>query len=121
MQIQTNTAGDTATAAAAGDGLESLTYTCTAVVVADLERASDELESKGVPIIWRGKTLSPSIRSTAIRDLDGNFVHICTTDDDTVLDWYLREVSNHLPDGWGRRTKSGRTPPGVTIPTRRCS
>ena len=44
--------------------------------VADLERASDELESKGVPIIWRGKTLSPGVRSTAIRDLDGNFVHI---------------------------------------------
>ena len=44
--------------------------------VEDLDRASDELESKGVPIIWRGKTLSPGIRSTAIRDLDDNFVHI---------------------------------------------
>jgi catechol 2,3-dioxygenase-like lactoylglutathione lyase family enzyme len=44
--------------------------------VENLERASDELESKGVHIIWRGKTLSPGIRSTAIRDLDGNFVHI---------------------------------------------
>ena len=44
--------------------------------VEDLERASDELENKGVPIIWREKTLSPGIRSTAIRDLDGNFVHI---------------------------------------------
>jgi hypothetical protein len=30
----------------------------------------------GVPIIWRGKTLSPGIVSTAIRDFDGNFVHI---------------------------------------------
>jgi catechol 2,3-dioxygenase-like lactoylglutathione lyase family enzyme len=149
--MQTNTVGDSATATTSGHGLESLTYTCTAVVVADLdraiewyghylgfserarmridganvallegagtqleflqyddgsvttepslfaeppehlrpmgnkflvftvedlERASDELESKGVPIIWRGKTLSPGVRSTAVRDLDGNFVHI---------------------------------------------
>ena len=44
--------------------------------VENLERAADELESKGVHIIWRGKTLSPGVRSTAIRDLDGNFVHI---------------------------------------------
>ncbi len=44
--------------------------------VEDLDSASEELESKGAPIIWRAKTLSPGIRSTAIRDLDGNFVHI---------------------------------------------
>ena len=44
--------------------------------VDDLGCASDELEQKGVPIIWRGKTLSPGVVLTAIRDLDGNLVHI---------------------------------------------
>jgi catechol 2,3-dioxygenase-like lactoylglutathione lyase family enzyme len=44
--------------------------------VNDLDSASDQLEVKGVPIIWREKTLAPGIRSTAIRDMDGNFVHI---------------------------------------------
>jgi hypothetical protein len=44
--------------------------------VNDLDSASDQLEVKGVPIIWRDKTLAPGIRSTAIRDMDGNFVHI---------------------------------------------
>jgi catechol 2,3-dioxygenase-like lactoylglutathione lyase family enzyme len=44
--------------------------------VDDLVLASDQLEQKGVPIIWREKTLAPGIVSTAIRDFDGNFVHI---------------------------------------------
>jgi catechol 2,3-dioxygenase-like lactoylglutathione lyase family enzyme len=44
--------------------------------VNDLDNASDQLEAKGVPIIWRDKNLAPGIRSTAIRDIDGNFVHI---------------------------------------------
>jgi catechol 2,3-dioxygenase-like lactoylglutathione lyase family enzyme len=44
--------------------------------VEDLGHASDQLQQMGVPIIWRGKTLSPGIVSTAIRDFDGNFVHV---------------------------------------------
>ena len=53
-------------------------------------------------------------------DLDHVLAKDHTAHSDTVLDWCLREVSNHLRDGWGQRTKSGRTPPVLTIPTRRC-
>jgi catechol 2,3-dioxygenase-like lactoylglutathione lyase family enzyme len=44
--------------------------------VDDLDRASDQLEDKGVRFIWRSKALAPGITSTAIRDMDANFVHI---------------------------------------------
>jgi hypothetical protein len=53
-----------------------------------------------------------------------DFDHVLADDyaahSDTVLDWCLREVSNHLRDGLGRHTKSGHTPPAVAVPTRRC-
>jgi hypothetical protein len=54
-------------------------------------------------------------------DLDHLLADDYTAHSDTVLDWCLREVSNHLRDGWGQRTTSARTPPVLTIPTRRCS
>src|SRR3981189_832699 len=41
-----------------------------------LQRATDQLRDKGVPIIWRDKQLAPGIRSTAIRDVEDNFIHI---------------------------------------------
>lgn len=44
--------------------------------VENLERASDQLQQRGVPIVWRSKTLAPGLLSTAIRDVEGNFVHI---------------------------------------------
>jgi catechol 2,3-dioxygenase-like lactoylglutathione lyase family enzyme len=47
-----------------------------AFAVGDLTRATDELRDKGVPIIWRDKQLAPGIRSTAIRDVEDNFIHI---------------------------------------------
>ena len=47
-----------------------------AFAVEDLTRATDELRDKGVPIIWRDKQLAPGIRSTAIRDVEDNFIHI---------------------------------------------
>jgi catechol 2,3-dioxygenase-like lactoylglutathione lyase family enzyme len=47
-----------------------------AFAVEDLARATDQLRDKGVPIIWRDKQLAPGIRSTAIRDVEDNFIHI---------------------------------------------
>ncbi|MDT5297898.1 MAG: glyoxylase family protein [Mycobacterium sp.] len=47
-----------------------------AFAVEDLTRATDQLRDKGVPIIWRDKQLAPGIRSTAIRDVEDNFIHI---------------------------------------------
>ncbi|MBB5165356.1 VOC family protein [Mycobacterium sp. AZCC_0083] len=47
-----------------------------AFAVDDLTRATDQLRDKGVPIIWRDKQLAPGIRSTAIRDVEDNFIHI---------------------------------------------
>ena len=47
-----------------------------AFAVDDLQRATDQLRDKGVPIIWRDKQLAPGIRSTAIRDVEDNFIHI---------------------------------------------
>jgi hypothetical protein len=47
-----------------------------AFAVEDLQRATDQLRDKGVPIIWRDKQLAPGIRSTAIRDVEDNFIHI---------------------------------------------
>jgi len=47
-----------------------------AFAVDDLARATDQLRDKGVPIIWRDKQLAPGIRSTAIRDVEDNFIHI---------------------------------------------
>jgi catechol 2,3-dioxygenase-like lactoylglutathione lyase family enzyme len=44
--------------------------------VEDIHRATDQLRDKGVPIIWRDKQLSPGILSTAIRDVEDNFIHI---------------------------------------------
>jgi hypothetical protein len=44
--------------------------------VEDLGLATVELQRKGVPIIWREKALAPGIVSTAVRDVEGNFVHI---------------------------------------------
>jgi catechol 2,3-dioxygenase-like lactoylglutathione lyase family enzyme len=44
--------------------------------VEDLTRATDQLCDKGVPIIWRDKQLAPGIVSTAIRDVEDNFIHI---------------------------------------------
>ena len=53
-------------------------------------------------------------------DLDHMLADDYTAHSDTVLDWCLREVSNHLRYGWGQRTKAGGTLPVLTIPTRRC-
>jgi catechol 2,3-dioxygenase-like lactoylglutathione lyase family enzyme len=47
-----------------------------AFAVEDLQRATDQLRDKGVSIIWRDKQLAPGIRSTAIRDVEDNFIHI---------------------------------------------
>jgi catechol 2,3-dioxygenase-like lactoylglutathione lyase family enzyme len=47
-----------------------------AFAVKDLRRATDQLREKGVQIIWRDKQLAPGIRSTAIRDVEDNFIHI---------------------------------------------
>jgi catechol 2,3-dioxygenase-like lactoylglutathione lyase family enzyme len=47
-----------------------------AFAVEDLQRATDQLQDRGVPIIWRDKELAPGIRSTAIRDVEDNFIHI---------------------------------------------
>jgi catechol 2,3-dioxygenase-like lactoylglutathione lyase family enzyme len=44
--------------------------------VEDLTRATDQLRDKGVLILWRDKQLAPGIRSTAIRDVEDNFIHI---------------------------------------------
>jgi len=44
--------------------------------VEDLERATDQLRDKGLPIIWGEKQLAPGILSTAIRDVEDNFIHI---------------------------------------------
>jgi hypothetical protein len=54
-------------------------------------------------------------------DLDHLLANDYTAHSDTVLDWCLREVSNHLRDGWGQRNTSARTSPALTTPTRRCS
>src|SRR3977135_3139669 len=43
-----------------------------AFAVEDLQRATDQLRDKGVPIIWCDKQLAPGIRSTAIRDFGDN-------------------------------------------------
>jgi catechol 2,3-dioxygenase-like lactoylglutathione lyase family enzyme len=47
-----------------------------AFAVEDLQSATDQLRDKGVPIIWHDKQLAPGIRSTAIRDVEDNFIHI---------------------------------------------
>jgi catechol 2,3-dioxygenase-like lactoylglutathione lyase family enzyme len=44
--------------------------------VDDLALAGAELEGKGVEFVWQEKELAPGFRSTAIRDVDGNFIHI---------------------------------------------
>jgi len=44
--------------------------------VADLTRASDELQERSVTILWREKELAPGWVSTAIRDVDGNLINI---------------------------------------------
>jgi catechol 2,3-dioxygenase-like lactoylglutathione lyase family enzyme len=47
-----------------------------AFAVEDLQLATAQLRDKGVSIIWRDKQLAPGIRSTAIRDVEDNFIHI---------------------------------------------
>jgi catechol 2,3-dioxygenase-like lactoylglutathione lyase family enzyme len=44
--------------------------------VADLAVAGVELKAKGVHFVWEQKDLAPGFRSSAIRDGDGNFIHI---------------------------------------------
>jgi glyoxylase I family protein len=44
--------------------------------VDDLARASTELAELSVTILWREKELAPGWVSTAIRDCDGNLIHI---------------------------------------------
>jgi hypothetical protein len=51
-----------------------------AFAVDDLQRATDQLRDKGVPIIWRDKQLAPGIRSTAIRDVEETLFTSCSTD-----------------------------------------
>jgi catechol 2,3-dioxygenase-like lactoylglutathione lyase family enzyme len=44
--------------------------------VDDLAIAGAELMANGVQFVWQEKDLAPGFRSSAIRDLDGNFIHI---------------------------------------------
>jgi catechol 2,3-dioxygenase-like lactoylglutathione lyase family enzyme len=44
--------------------------------VDDLAMAGDDLQANGVEFVWREKDLAPGFRSSAIRDVDRNFIHI---------------------------------------------
>lgn len=42
----------------------------------DLAQVTQELERKGVTLVWKEQVITDGIASTLIRDMDGNFINI---------------------------------------------